>query len=153
MSDARLQCGCSRLLTPSQSSVTYATTNRPLATLLRSRTKSLNHLLVLTSVSRGTVKPMRTFFNSFYEYTEALKALQSDIIVNNPLIPVNLLRKLDHRLLKKLKHSQPTPTEGDEIHTLPYVPDITHSLTLNALALRMLVSSQHLMKTKVSTIP
>lgn len=89
-------------------------------------TLHLNAILELPAISLGSSKPLRQFVDALHQNTEALKALQTDIVANgNPLLSAHLLRKMDFSLCQKLEAHR---TEPDP-HSLPSVPEITAFLT------------------------
>lgn len=94
----------------------------------RLTTLHLNNLMDLPNASAFNTKGLRLFINSFYEHSQALKALDCDVTESNPLLSALLLRKLDQELRKRLENYRSVNTSDDETaaspHTLPSIDEI-----------------------------
>lgn len=89
-------------------------------------TLHLNAILDLPAITLGANKPLRKFIDVLHQNTEALKALQTDILSDgNPLLAVHLLRKMDLQLRQKLE----TFRSDHDPHSLPSVKEILEFLT------------------------
>lgn len=89
-------------------------------------TLHLNAILDLPAITSRFSKPLRQFIDTLHQNTEALKALQTDIVSNgNPLLSAHLLRKMDLQLRQKLETHR---NEADP-HSLPSVQEIMRFLT------------------------
>lgn len=88
-------------------------------------TLHLNQVIDLPNIASSGPKQMRSFVNSFYEHTQALKALDCDIASENPLLVALILRKMDTHLRTSFEAYRSTRgLEGAAAHSLPQVLDI-----------------------------
>lgn len=94
----------------------------------RLTTLHLNNIIDLPNVNAFNTKGLRLFINSFYEHSQALKALDCDVTESNPLLSALLLRKLDQELRKRLEHYRSVNSSDGETeaspHTLPNIDEI-----------------------------
>jgi hypothetical protein len=103
--------------------IAYNTLRERYHSVRRLSSVHLNKIIDLPNVSLFPVKNLRHFLNTFQENTQALKALDCDIVDNNPLLASMLLRKFDTKLLHKFENSK------GNTHTLPTVAEIIKFLS------------------------
>lgn len=92
-------------------------------------TLHLNQILDLPLVNH-TPKSMRHFVNSYFEHTQALKGLNTDITDRNALLSAMILRKMDSDLRKRFEtfrssaRSYQTNQGSDDEHEPSVLPDV-----------------------------
>lgn len=78
-------------------------------------TLHLNTILDLYPVNHKS-NNMRNFVNSYFKNTQALKGLNTDITVRNPLLSAMILQKMDSELRKRLNIFSHSPSDHANNH-------------------------------------